>query len=198
MPISSARATRRSWSGAARMKRCAEPGRAHRRAGRPRATPLRAVERHGAHRAGKPSPRPADIRGLEGVDHLLVEGGAETAAAFLRADLVDRLLLYRAPILIGAGKSALGDIGLTDLAAAHDRWTLPMHARLAATGSRSTSAPHEEKGNLRRLMLFTGIVSDIGTIEAAEQQGDLRVRVATAYETDASISAPRSPARACA
>ena len=67
---------------------------------------------------------PEGIAGLEGIDHLLVEGGAETAAAFLRADLVDRLLLYRAPILIGAGKPALGDIGLADLAAAHDRWTL--------------------------------------------------------------------------
>ena len=32
---------------------------------------------------------PADIAGLEHVDHLLVEGGAETAAAFLRAGLVD-------------------------------------------------------------------------------------------------------------
>lgn len=67
---------------------------------------------------------PADIAKLERVDHLLVEGGAETATAFLREGLVDRLLLYRAPILIGAGKPALGDIGLTDLAAAHGRWRL--------------------------------------------------------------------------
>jgi diaminohydroxyphosphoribosylaminopyrimidine deaminase/5-amino-6-(5-phosphoribosylamino)uracil reductase len=67
---------------------------------------------------------PERIADLDGIDHLLVEGGAETAAAFLRADLVDRLLLYRAPILIGAGKSALGDIGLADLAMAHRRWTL--------------------------------------------------------------------------
>jgi diaminohydroxyphosphoribosylaminopyrimidine deaminase/5-amino-6-(5-phosphoribosylamino)uracil reductase len=67
---------------------------------------------------------PDRIAGLEGVDHVLVEGGAETAAAFLRADLVDRLLLYRAPILIGAGKPALGDIGLTDLAVAHGRWAV--------------------------------------------------------------------------
>ncbi len=67
---------------------------------------------------------PERIADLAGIDRLLVEGGAETAASFLRADLVDRLLLYRAPILIGAGKSALGDIGLADLAAAHDRWTL--------------------------------------------------------------------------
>ena len=67
---------------------------------------------------------PEEIGTLPNVDHLFVEGGAETAASFLRADLVDRLLLYRAPILIGAGKAALGDIGLTDLAAVHGRWRL--------------------------------------------------------------------------
>ena len=53
---------------------------------------------------------------------LLVEGGAGAAAAFLAADLVDRLLFYRAPILIGAGTSAVGDIGLSSLAEAHGRW----------------------------------------------------------------------------
>lgn len=57
-------------------------------------------------------------------DHLLIEGGAATAAAFLRADLVDRLLLYRAPILIGEGRAAIGDIGLANLNDAHGRWTL--------------------------------------------------------------------------
>lgn len=67
---------------------------------------------------------PEAISTLEGVDHLLVEGGAQTAAAFLRAGLVDRLLLYRAPILIGAGKSAVGDIGLGRLADAHGLWRL--------------------------------------------------------------------------
>jgi diaminohydroxyphosphoribosylaminopyrimidine deaminase/5-amino-6-(5-phosphoribosylamino)uracil reductase len=67
---------------------------------------------------------PEDVFSLDGVNDLLVEGGAETASAFLRADLVDRMLLYRAPILIGAGKSALGDIGLASLADAHGRWRL--------------------------------------------------------------------------
>lgn len=67
---------------------------------------------------------PHAIADLAQVDHLLVEGGAQTAAAFLRADLVDRLLLYRAPILVGAGLAAVGDIGLTDLAGAHGRWRL--------------------------------------------------------------------------
>jgi diaminohydroxyphosphoribosylaminopyrimidine deaminase/5-amino-6-(5-phosphoribosylamino)uracil reductase len=64
---------------------------------------------------------PGQIATLDGVDHLLVEGGAATAAAFLAADLVDRLLLYRAPIIIGGGRT-LPDIGLTDLAQAHGRW----------------------------------------------------------------------------
>ncbi|RHW17765.1 riboflavin synthase [Sphingomonas gilva] len=31
--------------------------------------------------------------------------------------------------------------------------------------------------------MFTGIITDIGTIEALEQRGDLRVRIATAYDT---------------
>lgn len=67
---------------------------------------------------------PHDISALTDVDLLMVEGGARAAAAFLAADLVDRLLLYRAPILLGAGKAALGDIGLASLAAAHGRWAL--------------------------------------------------------------------------
>lgn len=66
---------------------------------------------------------PVDIASLAGVDHLLVEGGAKTATAFLRDDLVDRLLLYRAPVLLGSGLG-LCDIGLTALADAHDRWNL--------------------------------------------------------------------------
>ncbi len=65
---------------------------------------------------------PQAIADLAGVDHLLVEGGARTAAAFLAAELVDRLLLYRAPILIGGGLSALAGIGLSALADAHGRW----------------------------------------------------------------------------
>ncbi|MBS0479828.1 MAG: riboflavin synthase [Proteobacteria bacterium] len=31
--------------------------------------------------------------------------------------------------------------------------------------------------------MFTGIITDIGTIESVEQRGDLRVRIATAYDT---------------
>jgi len=65
---------------------------------------------------------PSAIATLAGVDTVLVEGGAATAAAFLADDLVDRLLLYRAPIMIGGGRT-LPDIGLGDLAHTHGRWT---------------------------------------------------------------------------
>jgi diaminohydroxyphosphoribosylaminopyrimidine deaminase/5-amino-6-(5-phosphoribosylamino)uracil reductase len=67
---------------------------------------------------------PEEVSGLDGVNDLLIEGGSATASAFLGADLVDRMLIYRAPILIGDGKSSVGYIGLTDLADAHRRWAL--------------------------------------------------------------------------
>ena len=67
-------------------------------------------------------PSPRDVLRLHDVNDLLVEGGSATATAFLADDLVDRILLYRAPILIGAGKSSVGFIGLDAIADAHGRW----------------------------------------------------------------------------
>ena len=66
---------------------------------------------------------PQEIAQLD-CNSLLVEGGAQTASAFLTAGLVDRILLYRAPILIGNGRHSLGDIGLDTLYRAHNRWQL--------------------------------------------------------------------------
>ncbi len=67
---------------------------------------------------------PAEIKTLSGFHSILIEGGAETAASFLKAGLVDRLLLYRAPIIVGGGRACLGDIGLAALADAHGSWAL--------------------------------------------------------------------------
>ncbi len=67
---------------------------------------------------------PEEVHGLHDVNDLLVEGGSATATAFLIADLVDRMLIYRAPILIGEGKSSVGYIGLDRIADAHRRWQL--------------------------------------------------------------------------
>ena len=66
--------------------------------------------------------RPEDVHAMADVQYLLVEGGAGAAAAFLRAGLVDRLLIYRAPILLGGGRPGVGDIGLAHLAEAHGQW----------------------------------------------------------------------------
>ncbi len=49
-----------------------------------------------------------ELRALaaEGVQSLLLEGGPTLAAAFLEADLVDKILLFVAPTLAGAGATA--------------------------------------------------------------------------------------------
>ncbi len=76
---------------------------------------------------------PAELgAAMPDAQYLLVEGGAGAGAAFLTPDLVDRLLLYRAPILIGGGKPALGDIGTTSLDAAHGRWALADRRQLGS------------------------------------------------------------------
>jgi diaminohydroxyphosphoribosylaminopyrimidine deaminase/5-amino-6-(5-phosphoribosylamino)uracil reductase len=65
---------------------------------------------------------PQDVFRLHDVNELLVEGGSATATAFLTQDLVDRILIYRAPIIVGEGKSSFGYIGLEAIADAHGRW----------------------------------------------------------------------------
>lgn len=63
-------------------------------------------------------------RGLQaladrGVTRLLVEGGGQIAASFLRAGLVDRLAWFRAPKIIGGdGVPAVAGFGLDDLSKA--------------------------------------------------------------------------------
>ena len=73
---------------------------------------------------------PQDVHRLHDVNDLLVEGGSATATAFLSADLVDRILIYRAPILIGDGKSSLGYVGLDAIADAHGKWRSAGEQRL--------------------------------------------------------------------
>ena len=73
---------------------------------------------------------PRDVYRLHDVNDLLVEGGSATATAFLSEDLVDRILIYLAPIIVGEGKSSFGSVGLDAIADAHDRWRLVDDKRL--------------------------------------------------------------------
>lgn len=75
---------------------------------------------------------PAAISEMAGIQSLFVEGGAVAASAFLAAGLVDRLLIYRAPILIGGGRPAIGDVGLGSLAQAHGQWRLEDRRQLGS------------------------------------------------------------------
>ena len=48
--------------------------------------------------------------------HVFLEGGPTVAAAFLRAGLVDEVVAYLAPALLGAGPAAVGDLGVGTIA----------------------------------------------------------------------------------
>lgn len=80
------------------------------------------------------------------VRHVLVEGGPTLAAAFLRAGLVDELHAYIAPVLLGGGRSAVGDLGVTSIDGAL-RWeTREVHrlgpdVLVVATPARSAPGP---------------------------------------------------------
>jgi len=53
-----------------------------------------------------------------GIAHLLVEGGAEVHASFLAAGLVDRVVLFLAPKILGGGRGWLAGPGPTRMAEA--------------------------------------------------------------------------------
>ena len=72
-------------------------------------------------------PRPAILTGSRdlpkiltdlyqrGIRHVFVEGGPALASAFVAADLVDRYLIYLAPVLLGGACLALTDIGVSGI-----------------------------------------------------------------------------------
>jgi len=49
------------------------------------------------------------------IRHVLLEGGPTLATAFLRAGVVDEVVAYTAPALLGAGPAALADFGATTI-----------------------------------------------------------------------------------
>lgn len=94
-------------------------------------SPRRALLTHGDAVEGWEILRnPMDVYRLHDVNDLLVEGGSATATAFLNDDLVDQIMIYRAPIIVGEGKSSLGYVGLDAIADAHGRWRFVREERL--------------------------------------------------------------------
>ena len=52
----------------------------------------------------------------EGINGVLVEGGAKTISQFLQAGVVDEIVLFVAPIILGAGPSWTSELGVETLA----------------------------------------------------------------------------------
>lgn len=73
--------------------------------------------------------------------HVFLEGGPTLAAAFLGAGLVDEVVTYVAPMLLGAGRSAVGDLGIGTIADA-------LHLRLVDT----TVVGEGAEANVRMIM----------------------------------------------
>lgn len=61
------------------------------------------------------------IRALSDRTDVFIEGGPTLAGAFLRAGLIDRMLAYVAPILLGGPITAIDDVGVLSIAHAQ-RW----------------------------------------------------------------------------
>jgi diaminohydroxyphosphoribosylaminopyrimidine deaminase/5-amino-6-(5-phosphoribosylamino)uracil reductase len=91
-----------------------------------------------------------------GVRHVMVEGGSRIIAAFLAAGLVDELIVYQAPLILGSGKSTIADLGIRTLADAQ-RWDwdesgggavrrlgddLRLHLRPVVTSASSVTTDH--------------------------------------------------------
>jgi diaminohydroxyphosphoribosylaminopyrimidine deaminase/5-amino-6-(5-phosphoribosylamino)uracil reductase len=58
------------------------------------------------------------LKELHGLDrrHVFLEGGPTLAAAFLQAGLVDEVVCYVAPMLLGRGRTAVADLGIGTIA----------------------------------------------------------------------------------
>ena len=76
--------------------------------------------------------------------HVFLEGGPTLAAAFLEAGLVDEIVVYVAPFLLGAGRSAVADLGITTISDA-------FRPRVRSVDVLAPAAPGEEP-NVRFLL----------------------------------------------
>jgi diaminohydroxyphosphoribosylaminopyrimidine deaminase/5-amino-6-(5-phosphoribosylamino)uracil reductase len=104
-----------------------------------------ALERRGVEVLALPAPvdGPMEIGRVlatlaaRGLTRVLVEGGGAVAAAFLRAGLIDRLVWFQAPVVIGGdGLPAIAELGLDALADC-PRFQAAPSAALAQDGVRA-------------------------------------------------------------
>jgi len=81
------------------------------------------------------------------IHHVWLEGGPTVAAAFLEAGLVDEIVAYLAPMILGAGAAAVGDLGIRTMGQAlrltpHEVTTIGPDIRIRATIAPPTREGH--------------------------------------------------------
>ncbi len=76
--------------------------------------------------------------------HVFLEGGPTLAAAFLTAGLVDEIVAYVAPMLLGSGRNAVADLGINSIADA-------MHFTIVAVAVLDPHS-HDEDSTIRITM----------------------------------------------
>ena len=134
-----------------------------------------------------------DELGRRGVLQLLVEGGAGLAHDLHHAGLVDRYVLYLAPLLFG-GDDARGLFAGPGVATLADAWRgrlldvtrLGDDLRLDFAGPASgpDRLPPRARARYRRrrrLIMFTGIVEELGTV-GARDGARLRIEARTVLD----------------
>jgi diaminohydroxyphosphoribosylaminopyrimidine deaminase/5-amino-6-(5-phosphoribosylamino)uracil reductase len=80
------------------------------------------------------------------IHHVWLEGGPTVAAAFLEAGLVDEVIAYLAPALLGSGTPAVGDLGIQTIGQAlrlttHEVTTIGTDIRVRASVIPRTTTP---------------------------------------------------------
>lgn len=53
-----------------------------------------------------------------GIKHVFVEGGPKVASSFIAAGLADEILIYLAPMLLGGPRTAISDLGISNISQA--------------------------------------------------------------------------------
>ena len=108
------------------------------------------------HAGARRAVAPATVR------HVLLEGGPTLAGAFLRAGLVDEVVAYVAPMLLGAGRSGVGDLGVTTIA---DALRLDVDDVTVLGAGRGHQRPaHPDPAPKEDRLMFTGIVEELGEV----------------------------------
>ncbi len=90
--------------------------------------------------------------------HVFLEGGPTLAAAFLAAGLVDEVVAYVAPMLLGSGRSAVGDLGISTVTA----------SAAPAGHRRDRARPRDDGDDVNVRITLRGPTSSVEPVETTE------------------------------